>query len=65
MSQRKTNLLWLRDTLEHLTNCREQLEWARNEEGVQVLTETMMRDLECCRRLCEAIHGRSQLQHAS
>ena len=65
MSQREMNLLWLRDTLEHLTSCQQQLEWAQDAEGVQVLTETMLRDLECCRRLCEAISRRSQFQHAS
>jgi len=31
---------------------------------VQVLTETMLRDLDCCRRLCETLHRRSELQHA-
>jgi hypothetical protein len=65
MSQRVMNLLWLKDTLEHLTSCQQQLEWAQDAESVQVLTETMLRDLECCRRLCEAIHQRAQLQHAT
>jgi hypothetical protein len=64
MSQRETNLLWLKDTLEHLAGCREQLQWAGDAETVHVLTETMLRDLECCRRICEDIHRRSILQHA-
>jgi hypothetical protein len=51
MSQRETNLLWLHDMLEHLMQCQQQLAWAEDEEAVQVLTETMLRDLESCRRL--------------
>lgn len=64
MSQREMNLLWLKDTLEHLVGCQEQLEWARDSETVRVLTQSMLRDLECCRRLCEALHRRACLQHA-
>ncbi len=64
MSQRESNLLWLKDMLEHMTTCQQQLEWAQDAETVEVLTETMLRDLESCRRLCEAIRRRTQLQHA-
>jgi hypothetical protein len=65
MSQREMNLIWLKDTLEHLSSCQQQLEWAQDPESVNVLTETMLRDLECCRRLCEALHRRAALQHAA
>ena len=62
MSQRETNLLWLKDMLEHMMQCQQQLEWAEDEEAVQVLTETMLRDLESCRRLLsETLHRRQQL----
>ena len=64
MSQRDINLLWLKDTLEHLVTCQQQLAWAKNAEAVQVLTESMLRDLECCRRICETLHQRASLQHA-
>jgi hypothetical protein len=64
MSQREVNLLWLKDTLEHLSDCQEQLQWTEDAETVHLLTETMLRDLECCRRLCEAMHRRSALQPA-
>jgi hypothetical protein len=64
MSQRDVNLLWLKDTLKHLLTCQQQLEWAKDAEALQVLTETMLRDLECCRRICEALHQRASLQHA-
>jgi hypothetical protein len=62
MSQRDSNLLWLRDTLEHLTACQQQLQWAEDANTVHVLTDTMLRDLETCRRLCETLRRR-QYQH--
>ncbi len=62
MSQREANLLWLKDMLEHLSSCRQQLEWAEDRQAVSVLTETMLRDLETCRRLCEGIQRRTREQ---
>jgi hypothetical protein len=59
MSQRESNLLWLRDMLEQLQACQQQLEWTDDEDTIQVITETMVRDLTCCRRLCEALRRRS------
>ena len=64
MSQRDANLLWLKDMLDHLAACRKQLEWAENPEAVQVITDTMLRDLECCRRLCETLQRRTAPQPA-
>lgn len=65
MSQRETNLLWLKDTLDHLRACQQQLEWAEDEETVYLVTDTMLRDLESCRRLCETVRRRvRELQHA-
>jgi hypothetical protein len=64
MSQRDVNLLWLKDTLEHLMTCQEQLDWTEDPEAVQVLTKTMLRDLECCRRICETLHHRACFQYA-
>jgi hypothetical protein len=64
MSQRDRNLLWLKDMLDHLAACRKQLEWAEDPEAVRMITETMLRELECCRRLCERLHRRTTPQHA-
>jgi hypothetical protein len=64
MSQRESNLLWLKDLLEHLSVCRQQLEWTEDSETIRVVTENMLRDLECCRRLCEALQRRSRFQLA-
>jgi hypothetical protein len=64
MSQRDSNLLWLKDMLDHLSNCQQQLTWAEDAETVSVLTETMLRDLDCCRRLCESLGRRARLRVA-
>jgi hypothetical protein len=65
MSQRESDLLWLKDMLEHLTACQQQLQWTEDTETIHVLTETMLRDLESCRRLCETMHRRSGVQYAA
>ncbi|MCI0380338.1 MAG: hypothetical protein L0215_22365 [Gemmataceae bacterium] len=59
MSQRENNLLWLKDLLDHLADCRNQLEWAQEQFAVNILTETMTRDLDSCRRLCDELRRRS------
>jgi hypothetical protein len=64
MSQREVNLLWMKDTLNHLRDTQQQLEWTEDAETVYVLTETMLRDLDRCRRLCDDLHRRSRVQHA-
>ena len=64
MSQRDSNLLWIKDLLEHMMDCQQQLEWTEDAEAVQVLMETMLRDLESCRRLCVMMHRRTELAAA-
>ena len=64
MSQRESNLLWLKDLLEHLMACQQQLEWAEDNETIRVLTETMLADLDRCKRLCETMHRRTT-QHST
>ena len=59
MGHRETTMLWLRDSLEHLTNTRQQLEWTEDPDAIRLLTDTMLRDLERCRRLVEALRQRS------
>jgi hypothetical protein len=59
MSQREANMLWLKDMLNHLTTCQQQLQWAEDTNTIHLLTETMLRDLDHCRRLCECLHRRT------
>jgi copper homeostasis protein CutC len=62
MGQRDATVQWLKDTLEHLCNHQQQLEWTVDAETTRVLTEAMIRDLERCQRLCEALHRRCLAQ---
>jgi hypothetical protein len=64
MSQRQSNLLWLKDMIDHLASCQSQLEWAEDNESKRVLTETMLRDLERCQRLCKTLHQRTLVRQA-
>lgn len=58
MTTREAALVGLRDTLEHLTDVQQQLEWAGEAATTALLTEAMLRDLERCRRLVEALRRR-------
>ena len=60
MGQRDANLLWLKDTLDHLQACRQQLQWSEDTESIELLTETMLRDLARSRRLCESLRRRNE-----
>jgi hypothetical protein len=64
MSQRESNLLWLRDILEHLSAARQQLEWTEDQETIRVVTENMLRDLERCQRLCESLRQKPSVRSA-
>lgn len=62
MSQRDANLLCLRDTLEHLSVNQQRLEWTEDAEAIYLLTESMIRDLARCQRLCESLRRRYSLE---
>jgi hypothetical protein len=64
MSQRESNLIWLKDILEHLSGCQQQLEWTEDAQAIHVLTETMLRDLDCCRKICETLQRRALYREA-
>jgi hypothetical protein len=65
MSQRQADLLWLRDLLEHLSDCQQQLTWSEDPETFAVLTDTMLRDLERCQRICELLRRRVRVGPAA
>jgi hypothetical protein len=58
MTQRESSLLWLKDLLDHLRDSRQQLEDAERPEAALILVDNMLRDLECCLRLCEGLRAR-------
>jgi hypothetical protein len=55
MRNRHSTLLGLKDLIEHMNRCHEQLEWASDRRTEAFLTESMMMDLSECRRLCEQL----------
>ena len=54
MSSSQNEFVWLKDLLEHLSTCRQQLEWTEDPETRHRLTETMLQDIDRCRRICES-----------
>jgi hypothetical protein len=58
MRDRQTTLLWMKDLIDHLARCHEQLEGAPDGSSVHFLAEAMLVDLTECRRLCEHLQGR-------
>ena len=59
MSQRQSNILWLRDVLEQLSACQEQLAWAEDSKTINLLAERMLRDLERCQQVCNGLRRRA------
>lgn len=55
MRNRQSTLLWMKDLIDHLGRCQEQLQWASDATTAGFLAESMMVDLSECRRLCEQL----------
>lgn len=59
MRDRGTTLLWIKDLIEHMNSCQQQLEWAGDDPTETYLTDSLLVDLTECRRLCEDLRRRS------
>ena len=57
MRDRQNTLLWMRDLIDHMSQCHEQLQWAPEGRTQAFLTETLIGDLAECRRLCEELRA--------
>ena len=57
MRNRRHTLLWMKDLIEHMSRCQEQLQWAADGRTETFLAETMIGDLAQCRRLCEELRA--------
>lgn len=56
MRDRHTTLLWMKDLIEHMNRCHDQLQWAGNGGSTETfLTDALLVDLTECRRLCEQL----------
>lgn len=58
MRNRRSTLLWMKDLLEHMTRCHEQLQWAGDTPTESFLAESLLVDLVECQRLCEELRDR-------
>lgn len=57
MRNRHETLLWMKDLIDHMNRCHEQLQWAGDSPTISFLTESLMVDLTECRRLCEQLQS--------
>lgn len=64
MKNRRHTLLWMRDLLDHLSRCHEQLQWASDGSSQLFLAEAMLGDLAECQRLCEQLRSEPSSCHA-
>lgn len=65
MNMRENNLLWLKDLLDHLVETRDHLEWAETGVSMRMVLDSMLRDLDNCRRLCENLRRKTALVEAA
>jgi hypothetical protein len=61
MSTRQSTLLWMKDLIDHMSQCHEQLQWAADGRTETFLMERLLGDLVECQKLCEQLKtGRSR-----
>jgi hypothetical protein len=47
----------MKDLIEHLSQCHDQLQWASDGDTQSFLTEAMLGDLNECQKLCEQLRA--------
>ncbi len=57
MRNRRHTLLWMKDLLEHMSQCHDQLQWASDDPTQSFLADSLLGDLAECQKLCEEIKG--------
>jgi len=55
MRNRRHTLLWMKDLIEHMSRCHDQLEWASDGDTQTFLADAMIGDLNECQKLCEQL----------
>lgn len=48
----------MKDIIDHMSRCHEQLQWASDGRSESFLTDAMLVDLSECRKLCEQLQTR-------
>ena len=57
MRNRRHTLLWMKDLIEHMSRCQDQLEWTHDRATQAFLAESLLGDLSECQKLCEQLRG--------
>lgn len=55
---RHKTLLWMKDLLDHMNQCHEQLQWAGDGPAEAFLADSLMVDLSECQKLCEQLKSK-------
>jgi hypothetical protein len=65
MRNRRHTLLWMKDLLEHMSQCHDQLQWAEDDPTQSFLAESLLGDLVECQKLCQELRGDPRSRKAS
>ncbi len=57
MKDRHDTLLWMKDVIEHMARCQEQLQWSADGATQSFLADKLLCDLRECQRLCEQLRA--------
>ena len=55
MRNRRHTLLWMKDLIEHMSRCHDQLEWTSDGDTESFLADALIGDLNKCQKLCEQL----------
>jgi hypothetical protein len=67
MANRRNTLLWMKDLIEHMSQCHDQLQWASDGSTQLFLAEALLGDLYECQKLCEQLRtspGEANVAHS-
>ena len=57
MRNRRHTLLWMKDLIEHMSRCHDQLQWASDGDTQSFLADALIGDLNECQKLCEQLRS--------
>ncbi len=55
MRNRRHTLLWMKDLIDHMSVCHDQLQWTNDEPTESFLAEAMLGDVDQFQKLCEQL----------
>lgn len=64
MKDRRDTMLWMKDLIEHMNRCHEQLQWAHDGRTQSFLADSLMTDVTEFQRLCEELRSGAQKERA-